>query len=97
MAGKNGGARPGAGRKATGAKTKCYTVTLPLEEAIYLENRADRLGMSVNKYLRHIIQKSGQYRIVDMGNLYVDDNTDMKLAAEKVKPYDIDNPDGRNN
>ena len=49
MAGNNGGARPGAGRKPTGAKTKCYTVTLPLDEAQVLEDHAEELDISVNK------------------------------------------------
>ena len=30
---RRGGARPGSGRKPTGAKTKHYTVNLPIEEA----------------------------------------------------------------
>ncbi len=73
MAGKNGGARPGAGRKATGAKTKCYTVTLPLEDAMLLEKRAEEMGMTVNKYLRNLIQQSGQYRNLPSGDLYVEE------------------------
>ena len=72
MAGKNGGARPGAGRKPTGAKTKCYTITLPLEEALALEKRARELNKSVNKYLRDIIEASGQYLNVNTGNNHVD-------------------------
>ena len=49
MAGKNGGARPGAGRKPTGVKTKCYTVTLPIEEAELLEKHAAQKNTTVNK------------------------------------------------
>ena len=49
---RRGGARPGSGRKATGAKTKHYTVNLPIEEAELLEKHAAQCNMSVNKYLR---------------------------------------------
>lgn len=73
MAGKNGGARPGAGRKATGAKTKCYTITLPIEEAEELEKRAAQLNKSINKYLRDIIEASGQYGNVSVEGKMVDD------------------------
>ena len=73
MAGKNGGARPGAGRKATGAKTKCYTITLPIEEAEELEKRAAQLNKSINKYLRDIIEASGQYGNVSVEGKKVDD------------------------
>ena len=73
MAGKNGGARPGAGRKATGAKTKCYTITLPIEEAEELEKRAAQLNKSINKYLRDIIEASGQYGNVSVEGKIVDD------------------------
>ena len=66
MAGNNGGARPGAGRKPTGVKTKCYTVTLPLEEAKVLEDHAEQLNISVNKYLRELIQKAGKYSKVSL-------------------------------
>ena len=86
MAGKNGGARPGAGRKPTGTKTKCYTVTLPIEEAELLEKHAAQCNMSVNKYLRELIRRGGQYQTESFDNLYVD-SSDL-MAAEEVKPYD---------
>lgn len=73
MAGKNGGARPGAGRKPTGKKTKCYTVTLPMEEAEELERRAAQYGKSINKYLRDLIQKGGQYGAVSLNNGHVEE------------------------
>ena len=66
MAGKNGGARPGAGRKPTGVKTKCYTVTLPIEEAELLEKHAAQNSLTVNKYIRELIRKGGQYQIEDL-------------------------------
>ncbi len=87
MAGKNGGARPGAGRKPTGAKTKCYTVTLPIEEAELLEKHAEQMGLSINKYLRQLIQRGGQYGNFSFGDKFVDD------AAEESKAYDIDKSD----
>lgn len=78
MAGKNGGARPGAGRKATGAKTKCYTITLPIEEAEELEKRAIQLNKSINKYLRDIIEASGQYGNVSVEGKQVDDSSNLE-------------------
>lgn len=73
MAGKNGGARPGAGRKPTGVKTKCYTVTLPIEEAELLEKHAEQLNMSVNKYLRELIKKGGKYSTESFDSFLVDE------------------------
>ena len=66
---KRGGARPGSGRKATGAKTKHYTVNLPIEEAELLEKHAAQCNLSVNKYLRELIRKGGQYQIADFDAL----------------------------
>jgi len=86
MAGQNGGARPGAGRKPTGAKTKCYTITLSLDEALDLEKRAEQCGLSVNKYLRQIIRSSGLYGNVGIGEQHVDDSNEL-MAAEEVKKY----------
>lgn len=85
---KRGGARPGSGRKATGAKTKHYTVNLPIEEAELLEKHAAQCNMSVNKYLRELIRRGGQYQIESFDNLYVD-SSDL-MAAEEVKPYGTD-------
>lgn len=73
MAGKNGGSRPGAGRKPTGVKTKCYTVTLPIEEAELLEKHAEQLNMSVNKYLRELIKKGGKYSTESFSSFIVDE------------------------
>ena len=74
---KRGGARPGSGRKATGAKTKHYTVNLPIEEAELLEKHAAQCNMSVNKYLRELIRRGGQYGNVHIVGGFVDDqNTD---------------------
>ena len=87
MAGNNGGARPGAGRKPTGAKTKCYTVTLPLEEAELLEKHAAEVGLSVNKYLRELIRQGGQYQIADF------DAIQKKHPVDDGGDYDIRKPD----
>lgn len=73
---KRGGAREGAGRPATGAKTKCYTITLPIEDAELLEERAAQLHESVNKYLRDIIKSSAIYSNVSSGELFIDDTPD---------------------
>ena len=74
---RRGGARPGSGRKPTGAKTKHYTVNLPIEEAELLEKHAAERGMSVNKYLRELIRQGGQYGNVYIVGGFVDDqNTD---------------------
>lgn len=84
---KRGGARPGSGRKPTGAKTKHYTVNLPIKEAELLEKHAAEVGLSVNKYLRELIRQGGQYQIADFDaiqkNHPVDDGGD----------YDIRKPD----
>lgn len=82
---KRGGARPGSGRKATGSKTKHYTVNLPIEEAELLEKHAAELGMSVNKYLRELIRQGGQY-----GNLSVSETVSKYNVDEEVS-YDIRN------
>lgn len=82
MAGNNGGARPGAGRKPTGAKTKCYTVTLPLEEAELLEKHAAQLDISVNKYLRELIQKAGKYSKVSLPK-------NQSNKDQEEKPYAV--------
>lgn len=81
--GKRGGAREGAGRPVTGTKTKCYTITLPLDEALALEKRAIECGKSVNKYIRDIILKSGQYENVGLQVGYCDEGL---MVAEKIKP-----------
>ena len=70
---RRGGARPGSGRKPTGAKTKHYTVNLPIEEAELLEKHAAERGMSVNKYLRELIRQVGQYGNVHIVGGFVDD------------------------
>ncbi len=87
MAGKNGGARPGAGRKATGAKTKCYTITLPIEEAEELEKRAAQLNKSINRYLRDIIEASGQYGNVSIAGKKVDDSDNSEKKGRKNTNY----------
>ena len=88
---KRGGARPGSGRKATGAKTKHYTVNLPIEEAELLEKHAAQCNMSVNKYLRELIRRGGQYQIESFDNLYVDSSEEL-IAAEETKLYGTDKP-----
>ena len=88
---KRGGARPGSGRKATGAKTKHYTVKHPIEEAELLEKHAAQCNMSVNKYLRELIRRGGQYQIESFDNLYVDSSEEL-IAAEETKPYGTDKP-----
>lgn len=104
MAGKNGGARPGAGRKPTGVKTKCYTVTLPIEEAELLEKHAAQNNTTVNKYIRDLIRQGGQYTLESFDDKYVttkngdeenvDDSCGYELmAAEEVKPYDTGKSD----
>lgn len=84
---KRGGARPGSGRKATGAKTKHYTVNLPIEEAELLEKHAAERGMSVNKYLRELIRQGGQYQIADF------DAIQKKHPVDDGGDYDIRKPD----
>ena len=83
MAGNNGGARPGAGRKPTGVKTKCYTVTLPLDEAQVLEDHAEELDISVNKYLRQLIQKAGKYSKVSLPKNKSDKDQEEKTYVVK--------------
>ena len=84
---KRGGARPGSGRKATGAKTKHYTVNLPIEEAELLEKHAAEVGFSVNKYLRELIRQGGQYQIADF------DAIQKKHPVDDGGDYDIRKPD----
>ena len=68
-----GGARAGSGRKKTGLMTKNYTIHLPLDIAEEMEKRAAQLGKTVNRYLRDIIEASGQYGNVSVEGKIVDD------------------------
>ena len=68
-----GGARAGSGRKKTGLMTKNYTIHLPLDIAEEMEKRAVQLGKTVNRYLRDIIEASGQYGNVSVEGKKVDD------------------------
>lgn len=68
-----GGARAGSGRKKTGLMTKNYTIHLPLDIAEEMEKRAAQLGKTVNRYLRDIIEASGQYGNVSVEGKKVDD------------------------
>jgi len=80
-----GGARAGSGRKKTGLLTKNYTIHLPLDVAEEMEKRAAQLNKTVNRYLRDIIEASGQY-----GNVCVETKEDSVLmAADQEAPYDI--------
>ena len=47
--------KPGAGRPATGNKTKHYTITLPLDFVTELQKEADSQGITINKYLRELV------------------------------------------
>jgi hypothetical protein len=47
--------------------------------------------MSVNKYLRELIRRGGQYQIESFDNLYVD-SSDELIAAEETKTYGTDKP-----
>lgn len=53
-----GGKRLGAGRKATGFKTRCFTVTLPLEIADGIIDKAKELNTTPSKIMRQYITKS---------------------------------------
>lgn len=72
---KRGGARPGSGRKKTGLQTKHYTINLPLDIAEAMEKRAAEQKKTVNRYLRDIIEASGQYGNVGLiSNKHVDES-----------------------
>lgn len=47
--------KPGAGRPATGDKTKYYTITLPIDFVNELQKEADLKGITINKYLRELV------------------------------------------
>lgn len=68
-----GGARAGSGRKKTGLMTKNYTIHLPLDIAEEMEKRAAQLDKTVNRYLRDIIEASGQYGNVGIEGKHVDE------------------------
>lgn len=68
-----GGARPGSGRKKTGLKTKNYTIHLPVDLAEKMEIRAAQLNITVNRYLRNIIESSGKYSNVNVQSKLADD------------------------
>ena len=89
MAGKNGGARPGAGRKPTGVKTKCYTVTLPIEEAELLEKHAAQKNTTVNKYIRNLIREGGKYN-----NVFIPEELALGKVPDQEEPdYVVDKSD----
>ena len=46
-----GGARPGSGRKATGRKTKCLTITLTEEQAEVLQEKAKYAHLTVSQFI----------------------------------------------
>ena len=88
---KHGGARPGAGRKKTGLKTKNYTIHLPLDIADEMEKRAAGMNKTVNRYIRDIIELSGKYSNVSLEAKNKENNRDevQKLEEnEEVKPYE---------
>lgn len=70
-----GGARAGSGRKKTGLLTKNYTIHLPLDVAEEMEKRAAQLNKTVNRYLRDIIEASGQYGNICIEGKHVDENS----------------------
>ena len=81
----HGGAREGAGRPATGVKTKCYTVTLPIDEAEVLEKNASICGETVNRYLRDMIREGVKYTDLQrLPDLYPDDMPEYRVE-KKVK------------
>lgn len=77
-----GGARAGAGRKKTGLMTKNYTIHLPLDIAEEMEKRAAQLGKTVNRYLRDIIEASGQYGNICIAGKKVDDSDNFEMKGK---------------
>ena len=99
-----GGARAGSGRKKTGLMTKNYTIHLPLNVAEEMEKRAAQLGKTVNRYLRDIIEASGQYGNVSVEGKKVDDGfssnakTGMNIdLGEKKSVKDLINSQDKSN
>jgi hypothetical protein len=45
-----------------------------------LEKHAAQCKMSVNKYLRELIRRGGQYQIKSFDNLYVDSSDELIVA-----------------
>lgn len=77
-----GGARPGAGRKATGKNTKCITLTLSIEQAEVLQKDAKAQGLSVSQYIvkeLHLPYKSEEKKAFT----YDFSSFDNLMAAEK--------------
>ncbi len=90
MAGKNGGARPGAGRKPTGSKTKSYTVTMPQELADQLEKAAAQNGKTVNKYILDLIKNGQMYSNVHLSSYGIEDIGNLKAAEDGEGGYETD-------
>ena len=90
MAGKNGGARPGAGRKPTGSKTKSYTVTMPQELAEQLEKAASQNGKTVNKYILDLIKNGQKYSNVHCSSYQIDVGFQMAAEGDESSSYKVD-------
>lgn len=86
-----GGARAGSGRKKTGLLTKNYTIHLPLDVAEEMEKRAAQLNKTVNRYLRDIIEASGQYGNVCVEGQHVDETGKGRFVDEVIseKSYTV--------
>lgn len=92
----HGGARAGAGRKATGHTKKSYTITLPMNVGLDLEERAAQCNKKVHWYIRDLIISAVQYENVNVEGLHVDEpkeEKDTDLRKKPVASYSLDSFD----
>ena len=80
-----GGARPGSGRKATGRKTKCLTITLTEEQAEVLQEKAKYAHLTVSQFI--VKELNLPYKTEEKKAFAFDFNSfDDLMAAESSTP-----------
>lgn len=82
---RRGGARPGSGRKATGRKTKCLTITLTEEQAEVLQEKAKYAHLTVSQFI--VKELNLPYKTEEKKAFAFDFNSfDDLMAAENSSP-----------
>ena len=86
----HGGARKGSGRKATGKKTKCITLTLTTEQAEVLQSEAKYAGLSVSQYIvkeLHLPDKYVEKAVTKYDFSSFEWNENLIAAEEEPEEY----------
>lgn len=86
----HGGARKGSGRKATGRKTKCITLTLTTEQAEVLQSEAKYAGLTISQYIvkeLHLPDKYVDKAVAKYDFSSFEWNENLMAAEEQPEPY----------